>query len=107
MLLCAAGPLYVGPIFGRAEWADAGYVLQGMAPMVLGMLVFAPLNHLVVHRRQAWQLAADGSRLVLVTAIIVGSALVGTPFVLVVFMTSLGSLAAYVILFVLHWKIFR
>ncbi len=107
VLVCAAGPWYVGAIFGRSEWADAGYVLQGMAPMVLGMLVFAPLNHLVVHRKQAWQLAADGCRLVLVAGIIVSSSWVGIPFVLVVFMTSLASLAAYVILFVLHCKILR
>ena len=107
VLLCIAGPLYIGPLFGRDEWSDAGYVLQGMAPMVLGTLVFAPLNHLVVHRRQAWQLAADGCRLVLVAGIIVGSSLVGIEFVVVVFLTSIASLIGYVILFVLHWRILR
>ena len=107
VLLCIAGPLYIGPIFGREEWTEAGYVLQGMAPMVLGTLVFAPLNHLVVHRRQAWQLAADGCRLVLVVGIILSSSLAGIGFVLVVFLTSIASLIGYVILFVLHWRILR
>ena len=107
VLLCIAGPLYIGPIFGREEWTEAGYVLQAMAPMVLGTLVFAPLNHLVVHRRQAWQLAADGCRLVLVVGIILSSSLVGIGFVVVVFLTSIASLIGYVILFVLHWRILR
>ena len=107
VLLCIAGPLYIGPIFGREEWTEAGYVLQGMAPMVLGTLVFAPLNHLVVHRRQAWQLAADGCRLVLVVGIILSSSLAGIGFVLVVLLTSIASLIGYVILFVLHWRILR
>ena len=107
VLLCIAGPWYIGPIFGREEWTEAGYVLQAMAPMVLGTLVFAPLNHLVVHRRQAWQLAADGCRLVLVVGIILSSSLVGIGFVVVVFLTSIASLIGYVILFVLHWRILR
>ena len=77
MVLCVGGPLYVGPIFGQDEWATAGYVLRSLSPLVLGTLVFAPLNHLVVHRRQSWQLIADGLRLALVVGIIVGSAMAG------------------------------
>ena len=107
VLLCVAGPLYIGAVFGRGEWADAGYVLQAMAPVVLGTLVFAPLNHLVVHRRQAWQLIADGCRLVLVSGVIVVSSLVGIDFVLVVLLTSIASLIGYLILFALHWKVLR
>ncbi len=107
VLLCLAGPWYVGPLFGRGDWAQAGTVLQAMAPLVLGTLVFAPLNHLVVHRRQAWQLLADGCRLLLVTGIIVASSVVGIGFVLVVFLVSMASLVGYLILFILHWRILR
>ena len=107
VLLCLAGPWYVGPLFGRGDWAQAGTVLQAMAPLVLGTLVFAPLNHLVVHRRQAWQLLADGCRLLLVTVIIVASSVIGIGFVLVVFLVSMASLMGYLILFILHWRILR
>ena len=107
VLLCIAGPWYVGPLFGRGDWAQAGPVLQAMAPMVLGTLVFAPLNHLVVHRRQAWQLLADGCRLLLVTGIIVTSSVTGIGFALVVFLVSMASLVGYLILFILHWRILR
>lgn len=107
VLLCIAGPWYVGPLFGREDWAQAGPVLQAMAPMVLGTLVFAPLNHLVVHRRQAWQLMADGCRLLLVVAVIVASSATGIAFVLVVFLVSMASLLGYIILFILHWRILR
>jgi len=107
VLLCLAGPWYVGPVFGRGDWAQAGTVLQAMAPLVLGTLVFAPLNHLVVHRRQAWQLLADGCRLLLVTGIIVASSVIGIGFVLVVFLVSMASLVGYLILFILHWRILR
>ena len=107
VVLCVCGPLYVGWIFGRDEWAESGYVLQCLAPSVVGTLVFGPLNHLVVHRRQSWQLMADGSRLVLIVAIIICSGALHLPFLLVIFLTSLASLGGYVILFLLHWKILR
>ena len=105
--VCLAGPWYVGPLFGREDWAQAGPVLQAMAPLVLGTLVFAPLNHLVVHRRQAWQLMADGCRLLLVVGAIVASSAAGIGFVPVVFLVSMASLAGYIILFILHWRILR
>lgn len=105
LMLCLGGPLYVGALFGQDEWTAAGYVLQSLSPMVLGILVFAPLNHLVVHRRQSWQLLADGLRLALVVSIIVISAKAGLGFVLVIFLTSMASLAGYVTLFFLHRKV--
>ena len=108
VLLCIAGPVYIGPIFGRDEWTDAGYVFQRMAPMIVGALVVAPLNHLVVHRRQAWQLLADGCRLVLMVGIIaIGASVLSMGFHLIVFLTSMAHLISYLILFLLNRKSLR
>ena len=61
--LAAAGPLYVGPIFGTAQWAAAGWVLAACTPMLLAQLVVSPLSHLVVHGRQHWQAGWDAARI--------------------------------------------
>lgn len=59
------GPWTVGPIFGSANWAEAGWVLAASVPMLVGQAVASPLSHLVIHRRQRWQALWDGARIAL------------------------------------------
>ncbi|MFN0187018.1 MAG: hypothetical protein ACKVQR_24665 [Aquabacterium sp.] len=65
-----AGPLYVGPLFGRAQWQQAGWVLAATAPLLAAMVVASPLSHLVIHGRQAWQAGWDAARLLLLVAVV-------------------------------------
>jgi O-antigen/teichoic acid export membrane protein len=62
-VLAIAGPWYVGPIFGAAQWSGAGIVLAACAPMLVGQVAVSPLSHLVIHRRQHWQAVWDLVRL--------------------------------------------
>lgn len=64
-LLALGGPFYVGPVFGDAQWAEAGWVLAASVPMLLGQTVASPLSHLTIHRKQHWQALWDVSRVIL------------------------------------------
>ena len=69
-LLCLAGPLFVGPIFGEAEWQQAGALLSALTPMLIAQVVISPLSHLVVHRKQAWQLCWEACRILSIVTIV-------------------------------------
>jgi O-antigen/teichoic acid export membrane protein len=99
---CCAGPFIVGPLFGRAQWQGAGYVLLAMAPMLVATAVFSPTNHLVVYQRQAYQLLSDlFSILLSFVAIYVGARL-QLSFATSVFMMSIAVCIAYGLRFYLH-----
>ena len=104
--VCLAGPWFVGPAFGE-QWTGAGAVLTAMAPMLVGMLVFAPTNHLFAMGRQDLQLLGDGARLMLViaSAAIAGETDLG--FVPTVAVISTAALAGYLLRFLLHVRCHR
>ncbi len=68
-VMCLAGPFYVEPVFG-ARWAGAGVTLAAMTPWVFAQFIVSPLSHLVVHRKQNWQLLWEICRFLLLAAVI-------------------------------------
>jgi O-antigen/teichoic acid export membrane protein len=71
IIICASGSLFVGPIFGEAQWSGAGNILSALAPMLAGIVVVQPLTHLVVHKKQKWKLYLDIIKLVMIVLLIV------------------------------------
>ena len=68
-VICLGGPFYVEPVFG-SRWAGAGATLAAMTPWVFAQFVVSPLSHLVVHRKQNWQLLWEACRFFLLAAVI-------------------------------------
>ena len=101
-LVCLAGPLYVGLVFGEAKWEGAGWLLAALVPMLLGQIIFAPLHHLSVHRRQGWSLLWDISRFALLVLTIRLTASHGAGIVFTVTSVSFTYLVMYLVLFGLN-----
>lgn len=101
-LICLTGPLYVGLLFGEADWSGAGLILSALTPMIVGALVFSPTNHLVVFSKQHYQVCADVMRLAAIILCIHCGAAIGLSISIVVFMISLVSLVSHFALFVVH-----
>jgi len=102
-VVAASGPLYVGQLFGE-EWTSSGYVLASLAPYLLGQIVVSPLSHLIVHKKQHWQLAWDVSRLLMVATALVWLGWSGTNIYWTVLAASLVQLGMYVIIFFLNFR---
>lgn len=99
VLICLAGPLFVGTVFGKTQWEQAGYILAALAPLVFGQVVISPLSHLVVHRKQHWQFVWDACRMVLLVSVVTVCAKFHLTIVQTVLCTSLMMFMMYVILF--------
>lgn len=102
LILCIAGPLYVGVILGEDQWGGAGYVLAALAPMLAGYIVVQPLTHLVVHQKQKWKLYLDSVRAVVTVLLIIMLSRSDIGLNYLVFCLSLVSLFSYVCLFYLN-----
>lgn len=101
-LLALAGPLYIGPLFGTAQWAAAGWVLAASVPMLVGQAVASPLSHLIIHRRQHWQALWDVARVALLAATIEAMGRAGAGFALTVLGLSAVMGGMYVVLLLLN-----
>lgn len=106
-LLALAGPWYVGPLFGAAQWAAAGAVLAASVPMLVGQVVVSPLSHLVVHRRQHWQALWDAARIVALAVAIEWAGRAGLGLVASVLVLSCVMAAMYVVLVALNLRALR
>lgn len=104
-LICTylAAPWFTGPIFGRENWANAGYVLAALTPMLIGQLIAGSLSHLTVHRRQSWQLIWEVTRLIGTLTVIYVCGRLSPSFTTTVLAISLYMLFMYVILFFLNY----
>lgn len=103
-LVALAGPLYIGPLFGSAQWGDAGWVVAASVPMLIGQAVVSPLSHLIVHRRQRWQALWDVLRILLLVLTIEILGQQQVAFALAVFAVSLVMGVTYVALYVLNLR---
>ena len=103
--ICAAGPIFVAPLFGKTEWVGAGYVLPAIIPMVFGSIVFSPTNHLIVFGKQHLQLVCDITRFLLIITALIVAKLAMFDFVTAVLLMSLSSLVGHIILFIIHIKV--
>ncbi len=103
-LVALAGPLYVGPVFGREQWQGAGWVLAASVPMLIGQIVASPMSHLEVHGKQHWQVAWDALRMVALVIVLeaVGRAAFPLPFA--VLAMSLVAGAMYALLLLLNMR---
>ena len=102
VLLCVSGPLFVGPVLGKSQWAGAGDILMALAPMLVGMIVVQPLTHLVVHKKQIWKLYLDAIKLAAIILLIVLFSKAGGDLHVLVFYLSLVFLISHGILFYLN-----
>jgi hypothetical protein len=98
-LLALAGPMYVGPLFGTDQWAEAGWVLAASVPMLVGQVVASPLSHLIIHRRQPWQAAWDLARLLALSVVIEVMGRQGASLVTTIFGLSTVMALMYVVLY--------
>ena len=98
LLVALFGPLLVEPVLG-SEWRGAGPVLTALAPMLIGITLFSPTNHLQVLEMQGWQLIGDGARLSLMVLTIVAARRFELEFTTAVFAISMSSLIGHLSLF--------
>lgn len=106
-LVALAAPWYIGPIFGAARWADAGWVVAAAVPLLIGQVVVSPLSHLIVHHKQHWQALWDLGRILAVVATIEGLGRAGVPFVGVVLATSCVMAVTYGVLYLMNLRALR
>jgi O-antigen/teichoic acid export membrane protein len=99
--ICLGGPFYVEHVFG-SPWAGAGTTLAAMAPWVFGQFVVSPLSHLVVHRKQNWQLVWDACRFILLMALIAYCVTEGVSMNMTILSISTVMLAMYGVLFIMN-----
>ncbi|HFC93390.1 MAG TPA: lipopolysaccharide biosynthesis protein [Leucothrix mucor] len=97
-------PFYLDIILG-SQWQDASYIMVALIPFVVGKLIFAPTNHLIVLSKQYLQAGCDITRIVLTIIAIVISYKLEFSFFTTVLMTSLASFAGYIVLFLTHLKV--
>ena len=97
-LACGGASFFVTVIFGE-KWDGMGEILIMLLPMICGMVVVSPTNHLVILNKQALQLFADLLRLGLVGLAAVLAALADLRFAHAVLLVSCGSLAGHLALF--------
>ena len=102
IVICLLGPFFVGQLFGSEDWKPAGVILTALTPMLLGQIVVSPLSHLVVHRKQHWQLIWDLCRLIFTvsTIIILGS--MSTKIEILILILSVTNLGMYSLIFYLN-----
>jgi O-antigen/teichoic acid export membrane protein len=105
VFICATGPYFVGPLFGKEDWNQAGYILFAMTPMFLGSIIFSPTNHLIVFSKQSLQVFGDLLRLILTSSSIYCLSIIGTEFVYAVLLSSICSFIGHLILFYFHLQV--
>jgi len=106
LAICLFGPPYVPLVLGQ-EWAHAGPVLTALAPLLIGSVMFSAPSHLIVLRRQGFQVIADGLRLVLMVLVVIASHRFQLPFELAVLGVALSSLAGHLTLFAIQLLLHR
>jgi len=100
-LIALLGPFYVGFVFGE-DWYRAGYVLAALAPLLLGHIAIPTLSHLVVHRKQHWQLIWDILRCAFLVVAIVVCSEMNMSIEITVLASSFVMLVMYLVLFWLN-----
>jgi O-antigen/teichoic acid export membrane protein len=98
---CLMAPVFFGSFFGK-EWEGAGNVLAALSPMLVALLVFSSTNHLIVYKRQHWQMYCDALSVVLFAGVFWVFAAEGYEVGLTLGLSSLAFLLSYGIRFGLH-----
>ncbi len=106
ILLWLAAPFYVGPVFG-SEWQPAAFILMALVPLLASQLVVSPLSHLIIHRKQHWQLVWDICRCICIVSTVIIMGTMGYAFVMTILFVSLIHLIFYVLLLAMNVMAFR
>jgi O-antigen/teichoic acid export membrane protein len=102
VICCALAPYIIGPLLGSTEWTPAGYILFAMAPHIIGAMVFAPTNHLIVYGKQSYQLASDLLSLALTVLSVLISVHWNLNIIICTLLISSSMLLSYILRFWLH-----
>lgn len=98
--VCAGAPLYVGPVFGTEQWAQAGWVLLALAPYLCTQVVVSPLSSIVtIYGYERWLFVWDSARTAAVVAVFVLAHRLAWPFTTAVLAFALVMAATYLALF--------
>jgi len=101
-ILSLSGPLYIGHLFGKSEWQQAGFVLMALTPFLLGQIIVSPLSHLTVHGKQHWQFIWDVFRTIFIVLSIVFCHTMDYDFFTTILLMSLIVFVMYLVLFSLN-----
>lgn len=104
LLICLSGPLYIGIIFGQEKWFKAGAILAAITPQVIGSFIFGSTNHLIVYRKQHYQLLSDSLTIFLAFIWLRLASINEIGFTMTVTSISLIVLLGYFFRFLLHLK---
>jgi len=105
--ICLAGPFFVGPVLGSKNWDEAGFILAALTPMIIGTIVFSPLSHLIVHRKQIWQVLWDVCRVFAIALISLVCVFFHAKISTTVLFVSLGIFFLYTLLYFMNILCFR
>lgn len=104
LLICLSGPLYVGIIFGQEKWFKAGEILAAITPQIIGIFIFGSTNHLIVYRKQYYQLLSDSLTIFLTFICLRLASINEIGFTMTVTSISLIIFLGYFFRFLLHLK---
>lgn len=104
IFVLSLSPFFLDVILG-SQWKDASYTIVALIPFVVGKLIFAPTNHLIVLSKQHLQAGGDITRIILTIIAISISYQLDFSFFTTVVITSLASLVGHVVLFLIHLKV--
>lgn len=99
-------PIYLPTILG-SEWAGTGQILIAALPLLVGNIIFASTNHLVVFDMQRFQFIADGSRAILLLVSYFLSLKLELDVITTIFLFSFSSLIGHTALFAIHIYIYK
>ncbi|MEZ8292910.1 lipopolysaccharide biosynthesis protein [Vibrio splendidus] len=84
------------------EWFGVESVAKSIIPLLIGVFVFSPTNHLIVYEKISWQRNVDVLSIFLVILVFVYSHTYDSSFQSTIYYSSLVILIGYVIKFILH-----
>ena len=105
-IICLAGPLYIGPIFGMEKWAGAGVILAALTPFVVSQIVVSTLSSIIViYGEENWLFFWDLIRTILIVSVFVLSDYYSLQFVNAIRIFSIIMFFMYIVLFLKNLKL--
>jgi len=94
------------PIILGSQWANTGQILVAALPLLMGNIIFASTNHLVVFDMQRLQLIADGVRVILLVSSFFISSVLDLDVTTTILLFSVSSLVGHLSLFTIHLYVY-
>jgi O-antigen/teichoic acid export membrane protein len=103
---CLIGSQIIAPVLGD-QWLDAGPILTAIIPLVVGISIASPTNHLWVIEKQSYQFIADGTRMLLMVICIIAADMFDWSFGVAVLALSISSFVGHMLLVLIHLLMHR